>query len=59
MANSRNRHYTRRHLKVRELVEDSVVRLRKIATQDNSSDILTKALSRPLFEKHRKTVLNM
>ena len=59
VANSRNRHFTRRHLKIRELVEDAIVRLRKVHTDDNPSDIFTKALSRPVFEKHRKAVLNM
>ena len=39
--------------------EDEIVRLRKIHTDDNSSDILTKFLAKNRFEKLRKTLLNM
>ena len=59
IANSRNRHFTRRHLKVRELVEDGVVQLKSIPTDDNVSDIMTKPLSVRRFEKLRRMLLNM
>jgi hypothetical protein len=59
VANSRNRHFSRRHLKIRELVEDEVVRLRSIKTDDNTSDILTKFLYKNRFEALRKKLLNM
>ena len=59
VSNSRVRHYTRRHLKVRELVEDSIVEVLKIGTDDNISDLLSKALGRRRFEKLRRFVLNM
>lgn len=59
VANSRNRHFTRRHLKVRELVEEEIVKLRSIPTDANTSDILTKPLSVRLFKKHRAKLLNM
>jgi len=59
ISNSRVRHYTRRHLKVRELVEDSVVAVLKIGTDDNIADLLSKALGRRRFEKLRRLVLNM
>ena len=59
VANSRNRHFTRRHLKIRELVEDEIVRLRKIHTDDNTSDIMTKYLAKNRFEKLRKKLLSM
>ena len=59
VANSRNRHFTRRHLKVRELVEDAYVKISSVKTENNASDILTKPLGKALFEKHRKTLLNM
>ena len=45
--------------KIRELVEDEIVRLRKIHTDDNTSDILTKYLAKNRFEKLRKALLNM
>ena len=53
------RHYTRRHLKIRELVEQGFVAVNKIGTDDNISDMLSKALGRRKFEKFRKLVLNM
>ena len=59
VANSRNRHFTRRHLKVRELVEEAYVKISSVKTENNASDILTKPLGKALFEKHRKTLLNM
>ena len=59
VSNARVRHYERRHLKIRELVEQGLVKVDHVRTDDNVSDIFTKALSRRLFEKHRKTLLNM
>jgi hypothetical protein len=53
------RHYSRRHLKVRELVEQGIVDVKKIGTDDNVADLLSKALGRRKFEKFRKLVLNM
>ena len=59
VANSRNRHFTRRHLKVRELVEDELVRLNSIPTDENVSDIMTKPLSVRRFRILRAKLLNM
>ena len=59
VANSRNRHFTRRHLKVRELVEDELVRLNSIPTDENVSDIMTKPLSVRRFRVLRAKLLNM
>ena len=59
LANSRNRHFTRRHLKVRELVEDELVRLNSIPTDENVSDIMTKPLSVRRFRVLRAKLLNM
>jgi hypothetical protein len=59
VSNSRVRHYSRRHLKVRELVEQGIVDVKKIGTDDNVADLLSKALGRRKFEKFRKLVLNM
>ena len=59
VSNSRVRHYSRRHLKIRELVEEGLVAVNKVGTLDNISDLLSKALGRRKFEKFRKAVLNM
>ena len=53
------RHYERRQLKIRELVENGLIKLKLVKTENNPADIFTKALGRRLFEKHRKTVLNL
>ena len=59
VSNSRVRHYERRVLKVRELLEDAIVAVKPVGTADNASDIFSKALGRRLFEKHRRTLLNI
>ena len=59
VSNQRVRHFERRQLKIRELVERALVHVKSIGTLDNVSDIFTKPLSKPLFEKHRAVLLNM
>lgn len=59
VSNQRVRHFERRQLKIRELVERGLVHVKSIGTSDNVSDIFTKPLNRPMFEKHRRTLLNM
>ena len=39
---------------LRDLVRDGHVKLIKCAGTQNVSDVLTKSLSRPVFEKHRE-----
>ena len=59
VSNSRVRHYERRHLKVRELVERGIVAVSSISTDDNIADIFTKPLGARKFAKFRKQLLNM
>jgi len=58
ISNSRTRHIERRHLKIRELIEEAKVAVRQITTESNVSDIFTKPLGRRRFDQHRKTLLN-
>ena len=58
ISNSKTKHIERRHLKVRELVEELAVRTEFVPTDDNAADILTKPLGRRKFEKFRKMLLN-
>lgn len=58
VSNQRVRHFERRQLKIRELVERALVHVKSIGTSENVSDIFTKPLSKPVFEKHRRTLLN-
>ena len=54
-----SRHIDRKLFKMRELRGAGRVRVRYVPTNDNTSDIFTKIPSRQLFEKHRRTVLNL
>ena len=46
LANERTKHIERRHLKIRELVADSIVSVEQVPTRDNVADIFTKAFTR-------------
>ena len=59
VSNSRVRHFERRQLKIRELVDRGLIMVKNIGTDDNVSDIFTKALGYRRFEKLRKVLLNM
>ena len=58
ISNSKTKHIERRHLKIRELVEQMAVRAEFVPTDDNPADIFTKPLGRRKFEKFRKMILN-
>ena len=58
ISNGKTKHIERRHLKVRELVEEAVVSTSHIPTADNVADILTKPLGYRRFEKLRKLLMN-
>ena len=55
VANNRTRHIERRHLKIRELVQRSIIDTQWIKTDD----IFTKYLGRDKFKKFRSELLNM
>ena len=59
VSNSRVRHFERRQLKIRELVERGLINTLRVDTEDNVSDIFTKPLGYRRFEKLRKILLNM
>ena len=54
-----SRHIDRKLFKMREMRGAGQVQVRYVPTNDNTSDIFTKILARQLFEKHRRTVLNL
>ena len=56
---NKSRHIDRRFFKVRELHAAGVVKVDYVPTDDNSADVLTKALSPPVFARHRATVMNL
>ena len=58
ISNSRTKHIERRHLKIRELVEQLAVRPEFVPTDENVADIMTKPLGRNKFEKFRRVLLN-
>jgi hypothetical protein len=55
---SRSRHITRRNLKVREFEADGIVRVARVATDDNPANIMTKPLLKPAFIRHRDTLMS-
>jgi hypothetical protein len=54
---SRTRHIDVAQHKVRQLVQDNIVRLIDCPTHDMAADVLTKALPAPAFRRHRDTIL--
>ena len=58
ISNSRTKHIERRHLKIRELVEQLQVRPEFVPTDENVADIMTKPLGKAKFEKFRKVLMN-
>ena len=58
VSNNKTKHIERRHLRIRELVEDGTIAPEYVPTEDNVADILTKPLGRRRFEKLRRKLLN-
>ena len=58
ISNSKTKHIERRHLKVRELTEQFIVRPEFVPTDENVADIMTKPLGKNKFEKFRRMLLN-
>jgi hypothetical protein len=53
----RTRHIERRYLKIRELIDSGHIEVKYVNTNDNTADVLTKALPRVDFERHKRSVL--
>ena len=54
----RSRHVDRRFFKVRELEASGVLRVKHIPTERNRADLLTKALARDAFDRHRASLMS-
>ena len=54
----RSRYVDRRFFKVRELEASGVLRVKHIPTERNRADLLTKALPRDAFDRHRASLMN-
>jgi len=54
----RTRHIDVRYYYLRELKEQGIVKVVYLRSEDNSSDIFTKNLSAPLFDKHAARLLD-
>lgn len=56
----RTKHVERRHLFVRDLVEDGVITVPYVTTTDNMADFFTtKPLATADFFRHRRTIMNL
>ena len=53
----RTRHVDIRHFALVQWVEEDIIAIKKIHTNDNASDTLTKALPRILFHRHNDTLM--
>ena len=54
-----SRHVDRKLFKMRELRGEGRVTVRHIPGETNPADLFTKILSRQVFEKHRRVVMNL
>ena len=59
VSNERTKHIARRWLKIRELVEQSVVNVKYVATHLNVADIFTKPLARQPFTELRNKLFGI
>ena len=59
VSNSKTKHIERRHLKIRELVLDAILRVQYVASKDNIADIFTKPLDKKTFIPLRTKLLNL
>ena len=55
----RSRHVDRRYFKIRELVASGELAVEWVATDLNEADLLTKTLKVEVFNRHRKTAMNL
>ena len=53
----RMRHVETRHFAILQWVDNDLLKIKKIDTADNSSDVLTKATGRILFYRHNDTIM--
>ena len=54
---AKSKHIERRHLKIRELVLDAVIRIQYIASKSNLADIFTKVLTGPAHARLRAMLM--
>ena len=59
VSNNKTKHIERRHLKIRELVLDAILRVQYVASKDNIADIFTKPLDKKTFIPLRTKLLNL
>ena len=52
----RMRHVETRHFAILQWIQKDLIRVKKIDTSDNSSDVLTKATGRVIFYRHMETI---
>ena len=58
ISSKRTKHMDIRHAWIREHIDDGMVQVKWIPTQDQLADILTKGLSRPTFEALRRQIMS-
>ena len=59
VSGPKTKHIERRHLKIRELVEEAKIAVKHVTSANNVADIFTKPLDKSTFKKLRAMVLNL
>jgi hypothetical protein len=59
MSNNQTKHINTRYCFVRELIEDGIVKVEFVRSENNNSDIFTKKLGGELFKKHNNKFMSM
>ena len=58
VLSQRTKHISVRHHFVREFIEDGILKILFVKSKMNQADIFTKNLSRDLYEKHKRSIIN-
>ncbi len=58
-STKRTKHIDVRHHYVRELVENKMIEIKHISSENQPADMLTKNLSQATFEKHKRFAMNL
>ena len=58
VLSQQTKHISVRQHFIREFVEDGIIKVIFVKSKNNDADIFTKNLSKDLFEKHKKTIIN-
>jgi hypothetical protein len=59
MSNNQTKHVNTRYHFVRELIEEGIIKIEFVKSENNDSDIFTKNLGKELFKKHSNKFMSI